>query len=103
MYNFFLTGSREVISRPPSILDDGPICFRHRGGLSASKAAEHRRCSEERSGTQPTRGPASAGHAHPTGQEPGKQQTVSTSPQPATAPGYFFNGHTNTVQQCHKY
>ncbi len=85
MYNSFLSGSGEVISRPPSVLDDGAICFRHRGDPSASNAAEHRRCPEERSGTQPTRGPASAGHAHPTGQEPGKQQTVSTSPQPAIA------------------
>uniref|UniRef100_A0A8C1PH12 CAP-GLY domain containing linker protein 2 n=1 Tax=Cyprinus carpio TaxID=7962 RepID=A0A8C1PH12_CYPCA len=70
------SGSGEVISRPSSILDDGPICFRHRGGPSASKAAEHRRCPEECSGTQPTRGPASAGHAYPPGQEPGQLQTT---------------------------
>lgn len=72
MYDFLIPGSGEVISRPPPVLDDGPVCYRHRGGPSTSKAAEHRRCPEERSGTQPTRGPASAGHEYPTGQEPSK-------------------------------
>jgi len=63
--------SEKVVSIPPPILYDGSICSRHRGGPSMLKAAEHRRCPEERSGIQPTRGPASAGHVYPPRQEPG--------------------------------
>lgn len=67
-----MSGSGEVVPRPPQVFYVGPICNRDRGGPAPSEAAEHRRGPAECPGTQPGSGPAGGSHAHTPRQGPGK-------------------------------